>query len=88
MPRQPEATRRGVVAGLAAAGSLVARGLPVRAQGNPDMLARLIGQKLTERLGQSVVVENKPGAGALIATQPWPRPWQTATHCCWEQLAP
>src|SRR5262245_38810801 len=37
--------------------------------GGNDIIARLIGQKLTERLGQAVVVENKPGAGAMIATE-------------------
>src|SRR5262249_53528745 len=37
--------------------------------GGNDIIARLIGQKLTERLGQAVVVENKPGAGARIATE-------------------
>ena len=34
--------------------------------GFTDVLARLIGQKLTERLGQSVIVENKPGAAGTI----------------------
>jgi tripartite-type tricarboxylate transporter receptor subunit TctC len=34
--------------------------------GFTDVLARLIGQKLTERLGQSVVVDNKPGAAGTL----------------------
>jgi tripartite-type tricarboxylate transporter receptor subunit TctC len=37
--------------------------------GGPDISARAIGQKMTERWGQSVIVENRPGAGANIATQ-------------------
>ena len=36
--------------------------------GSADILARLIGQKLSASLGQQVVIENKPGAGATIAT--------------------
>jgi tripartite-type tricarboxylate transporter receptor subunit TctC len=34
----------------------------------PDVLARLIGQSLSERLGQSFVVENRSGANSNIAT--------------------
>jgi tripartite-type tricarboxylate transporter receptor subunit TctC len=38
------------------------------AGGGMDTLARLIGQKLSANLGQPVVVENKVGAGGIIAT--------------------
>lgn len=37
------------------------------AGGGADALARLLGKSLSTRLGQSVVVENRPGAGASIA---------------------
>src|SRR6266403_356794 len=39
------------------------------AGGGYDIVARLIGQWLSERLGQSFVIENRPGAGSNIATE-------------------
>src|SRR5712672_1520484 len=37
--------------------------------GGTDITARLFGQWLSERLGQPFVIENRPGAGANIATE-------------------
>ena len=39
------------------------------AGGSTDIVARLIGQRLSERLGQQFVIENKPGAGNNIGTE-------------------
>lgn len=39
------------------------------AGGLPDTVARVYAQKLTERLGQAVVVDNKPGANGMVAAQ-------------------
>lgn len=76
--------RRRVLGGLAAVGTLAATG-PLRAQAYPgkpvkivvglaaggatDLTARILAQALSERLGRSFVVENRPGAGTTIASQ-------------------
>src|SRR5262249_10236755 len=39
------------------------------AGGATDIVARLIGQSLSEQLGQSFVIENRSGAGSSIATE-------------------
>src|SRR6266481_3964934 len=39
------------------------------AGGSTDIVARLMGQWLSERLGQQFVIENRPGAGTNIATE-------------------
>ena len=41
--------------------------VPYPPGGTTDILARLIGQKLSESWGQAVVIENRPGANAVIA---------------------
>src|SRR5262245_36779750 len=74
--------RLGVAAGLLGATIAVALAQDLRfptrtisivvanaAGGGTDYLARLIGQKLQDRLGQSVIIENKPGANSMIAAQ-------------------
>ena len=74
-------TRRALLAGAAAATLPVA----VRAQGYPsgpvriivgfgagglaDLTVRLVGEQLSRRLGQQVVVDNRPGAGGSVAAR-------------------
>ena len=43
--------------------------VPFNAGGTTDLIARIISQWLSERLGQQVVVENKPGGGTNIGVQ-------------------
>jgi tripartite-type tricarboxylate transporter receptor subunit TctC len=40
--------------------------VPSSAGGGTDIIARIVSPKLTERLGQQIVIENRPGAGTMI----------------------
>jgi tripartite-type tricarboxylate transporter receptor subunit TctC len=43
--------------------------VPYAAGGLPDSVARIVAQKLTERLGQSFVIDNKPGGNGVVSYQ-------------------
>ncbi len=43
--------------------------VPYSPGGTTDLVARLVGQKLSERLGQPVIVDNKPGANGMIGAE-------------------
>jgi tripartite-type tricarboxylate transporter receptor subunit TctC len=43
--------------------------VPIAAAGTQDILARLVGQWLSERLGQPFVIDNRPGGGGNIGTE-------------------
>ena len=67
-----------VVMGAGMAAGANAQGWPVKSirfvspyapGGGSDILARSIGQKLSENLGVSVVIDNRPGAGGVIGTE-------------------
>ncbi len=67
----------GLVASLAAPALGLADAYPTKpirlyvgyaAGGSTDVIARLVGQELSQALGQPVVIDNRPGAGATIAS--------------------
>jgi tripartite-type tricarboxylate transporter receptor subunit TctC len=43
--------------------------VPYAAGGNADIMARIIGQRLSEATGQPVVIDNRPGANSIIGTE-------------------
>lgn len=43
--------------------------VPIGPAGSYDLVGRVLADQLTKRLGQTVVVENRPGAGSIVGTQ-------------------
>src|SRR3954467_998767 len=43
--------------------------VPYAPGGNTDILARLIGQKLSEAWGQQVIIDNRPGAAGTVGAE-------------------
>jgi len=43
--------------------------VPFTPGGGTDLLARIVAQKMSENMGQQVIVDNKPGGNTLVATQ-------------------
>ncbi|MDO9436286.1 tripartite tricarboxylate transporter substrate binding protein [Hydrogenophaga sp.] len=42
--------------------------VPYAAGGSADAVSRIVGQRLSQRVGQPVIVENRPGAGTIVGT--------------------
>jgi tripartite-type tricarboxylate transporter receptor subunit TctC len=58
-----------LLAGAAHAQDYPAKPIRVIVGPGPDVLARIVGQKLTDAWGQQVVVDQRPGAGGIIAAE-------------------
>jgi len=52
------------------------------AGGSPDIIGRLVGQWLSERLNQQFIVDNRPGATSNIGTEIAAKAWPSALSRC------
>ena len=43
--------------------------VPYAAGGGNDVMARIVGEKMSKTLGQQIVIDNRPGAGGALATR-------------------
>ncbi len=55
--------------------------VPLAPGGGNDLLSRAISKHLTETLGQSVIIDNRPGASGIIGTETAARAAQMVTRC-------
>ena len=56
--------------------------VPFGAGGVADLTVRAVAQKLSDRLGQPVIVDNRPGAGGIVAGELVARLPPMGTPCC------
>jgi len=59
--------------------------VPYAAGGGVDILARTLGDVVSRQWGQTVVVENRPGAGGVVASQATPSRTSRRSRC-WRRL--
>ena len=83
----------GLIAHTAAAQGFPARPVKILAGfppgGGTDVMARILGQKLSEMWGQQIVVENRPGASGTIAADLVAKsaPGRFSTTICWPHIS-
>ena len=54
--------------------------VPFPAGGSTDLVARVVAEKMSQDLGQQIVVDNRGGAGGNVGAAAAPRPIPTATR--------
>ena len=61
--------------------------VPFAAGGPTDVIARIVGERLSKSWDQQVLIENRPGGGTNIANELVARSDLTAIRCCWGLVA-